>query len=736
MYRKDIVPKSPSDRFAVREATMDDIQALTQLWYDSYNNSNTFWEVMTPDDPITRRWWDGVWAMGIEAGPTKIATAVVEDLENDKRLVAMGRLNVAQADGSQADYFMPEYPTTWDPQLTENFWGAMAKARKEIMGNRPHWYLKLSTTVVETFETGGESDEESSNNGSPPTTAAGNLTPGLRADDNRIIRTIFRASQTQWVDDPIITQWRNPEHRVHDVLARVDDLYQAWTSVSKSSFYPFADPLWLQTCGAVGKASLPWHSNQVGMPDDIDTSWPFHFKIFEQELVRKKGARVGDSSASGYVAQSSEANCWCIRALQQELREKSTSKPILVYDNFDEVTIHSARTFFGLESYRVSLSANVVDTCRDLMAMTREGNQQRPVIFAATMASRDGRCDNLDIICWFSKKIPLVLHVDASRNFDYITTLSDATRKRLGIKRLTLSKSLFQPLELRDDSVAAHTIVAGGADHTEVSFGIGLKPASLGDNQMHPRVAYIRGPDSTLSGSRDSLPPLIMALQEIRFGRRGFQEIYEKLAEIRMSLLQAFEVMGVEVHTPPYSLDIIFKSSSCSEERKAHLKSLGGVETRAGDIMIAIQPSVKRSDLLSIMSAISPDARLTALKRVLANAALNFEGSDFSRAYRVPQSVVDALRMTVESWKIQTRSAAGYPLHMGSCSALGPIVGKFLDVTIPTEWLKIEGDKLLDTRMRAFGLHDSGHNKAYQSQFKAAFTNGSTMGNRMAFTPR
>ncbi|KAK6544730.1 hypothetical protein TWF694_001415 [Orbilia ellipsospora] len=153
MYREDIVHKSPSSRFTVREAEIGDAKTLTQLWYDSYNASSPFWRVMTPDEPVTRQWWDDVWVMGIEAGPTKIKTFVVEDLENDKKLVAFTRINVPQADGSVTGYFMPDYPSTWDPRLVEEFWHGMEKARKEVMGQKPHWSGFIG--VDHTYENNG-----------------------------------------------------------------------------------------------------------------------------------------------------------------------------------------------------------------------------------------------------------------------------------------------------------------------------------------------------------------------------------------------------------------------------------------------------------------------------------------------------------------------------------------------------------------------------------------------------
>jgi hypothetical protein len=124
--------------FAVREATLADVQDLTRLWYASFNPSHPFWEVMTPDDAATRRWWHEAWTMGIAAGPAMLRTFVVEDLSRDRGLVAFARWSPPQADGSQ-DIPLPEYPSSWDKELTEALWGGMPKNRAAVMGKRPHW---------------------------------------------------------------------------------------------------------------------------------------------------------------------------------------------------------------------------------------------------------------------------------------------------------------------------------------------------------------------------------------------------------------------------------------------------------------------------------------------------------------------------------------------------------------------------------------------------------------------
>ncbi|KAF3906897.1 hypothetical protein AA313_de0200364 [Arthrobotrys entomopaga] len=536
--------------------------------------------------------------------------------------------------------------------------------------------------------------------------------------ENHIIQKTFRDSQTQWIDNPIIKQWRDPKHQIHDVLTKVGDLYQKWTSIPARPFNPNTDPLWLETGRTLAEIGLPWFNIQFGMPDEIDTSWPFHFKAFEQKVVRTKGARVGDSNASGYITSYGEANCYCIRALQQDLREKSPrDRPILIYDNFDPGLLFSIGQLLGLQLHHISLSQKFEDIRRELAAITDNGN--RPVIFAATSAAKNGSYDDLDLICKISKETQLVLHVEASRNFDYMTTLSQKERERLRIPKLALvAKSLHQPLRLHDGSIAASTIVAGGANYTDPSFVAALKPVSLGGKLE--RVEYIRAFDSTLAGSRDSIPSLWMALQELRFGESGFQSIYQHCLYMRDLLLQALKTTGVSAISPPYSLDVVIRS--CSKEQLDRLAILGGIPTGLNDVVITLQPSVQLDDLNSIAAIMSPSTTTPISKA----AEETFTCHNFQSSYKVPQSVTNELKMSIQSWKIATRSAAGYPVNMSSCSALGPIVGAFLDVDIPDDWAKVQADSILTSRMRVFGLKNDSI-----SLFKGAFTNGSTMGNRL-----
>ncbi|RYO85835.1 hypothetical protein DL766_005800 [Monosporascus sp. MC13-8B] len=303
--------------------------------------------------------------------------------------------------------------------------------------------LKRAVVTVEPHIPTSESEVESPE---APTEATLTCTKGY----GKTIQQTFYESQSQWIDDPITSQWRDPNHRVHQVLSKVNDLYHAWSSAQTNPFGPSANMFSLKIGRLLAAVGLPWHNNQINMLNEIDTSWPFHFKSFEMGIICAKEARVGDPDALGYVSNVSGANCYCIRALQQELREKHpTRRPILVYDHFDTKVLKSVEAFFGLELHHISLSNGRGDLIRHLRNVTADGT--RPIIFTATLGNANGEDDDMEMICDISDALPLFLHVDATRSFDYITTLPKRDRRQLGIQELILGmKALDQSLRSRD----------------------------------------------------------------------------------------------------------------------------------------------------------------------------------------------------------------------------------------------------------------------------------------------
>ncbi|KAI1340081.1 pyridoxal phosphate-dependent transferase [Xylariaceae sp. FL0016] len=387
----------------------------------------------------------------------------------------------------------------------------------------------------------------------------------------------FETSKSQWVDDPIIRQWRDPGHRIHGVLSE------------PKPFGASSDLLWLEIGRVLADVGLPLYNNQVNMPDEIDTSWVFHFKAYEREALRVKGSRLGDPKPAGYICNPVEANLYCIRALQQELRETCPAqKPILLYDRFDLDGLHG---------------------------ITRSGT--RPIIFAATLANHDGQCDDVRRI----------------RN-------ASSGRLEAGIEKLKL-----------DNGHAPWAPVAA------------LKPVSLGEQPVE--VAYERASDSTLSGSRDALSILSVAVHEKRLGFSGFQHIHKYCADVRTTVMGILQRQGIAAIAPAYTLDIII-TSRFSKPKVDELLSIGLALTDDGNLKLSIRPSLEPSDICSLLHLLGADS--------------------------------------------------GYPVHMGSYSALGPVMGRFLDLEYPIEWVEAKARDVLTEQL---------------TSFQGAFTNGSTMGNRV-----
>ncbi|KAJ6260175.1 hypothetical protein Dda_4398 [Drechslerella dactyloides] len=138
LYKIDpTIQHKPPPGFRVREATLSDVDNLTQLYFTSFLPPHQLWDAVTPGDS-TRKWWNDNWAMGIKAGPEVIMTFVVEDLAENNKIVAFMRWHVPQANKSR-DIPMPEFPPEWDASLTEALWGVNDQARAELMGRKAHW---------------------------------------------------------------------------------------------------------------------------------------------------------------------------------------------------------------------------------------------------------------------------------------------------------------------------------------------------------------------------------------------------------------------------------------------------------------------------------------------------------------------------------------------------------------------------------------------------------------------
>ncbi|KAK6542004.1 hypothetical protein TWF694_007775 [Orbilia ellipsospora] len=128
----DNIYHQPPSGFSVTDATYDDVDGITQLWYDSFFRSHEFWKCATPDDAPTRQWLNDLWTIRIRAGPSFFRTFVVKDLSEDNKIVAFSQWMVPQTDEAKESY-MPDYPPGWDLELANALWDGMGEYKAEIM---------------------------------------------------------------------------------------------------------------------------------------------------------------------------------------------------------------------------------------------------------------------------------------------------------------------------------------------------------------------------------------------------------------------------------------------------------------------------------------------------------------------------------------------------------------------------------------------------------------------------
>jgi hypothetical protein len=525
----------------------------------------------------------------------------------------------------------------------------------------------------------------------------------------------FFKSQSRWLDDPILKTWKTNFTKTK-ALQHVSELYRQWESLSSGPFSPDVDALWLEAATIMRDAGLPWLHTHVNMPEDkgIDRSWPFHFKNFERHVIVTKGARVGCKDVTGYIASWMESNQYGIRSLQQELRIRfPDQKPLLAGCHIESQILDSAAQIFGLDAVRVGVDFN---SARQVL-FDFSGSGQRPVIFAATLGNSSGQVDDFDTIKRLSREIPLLLHVDASRTFDYITTCSPQDRKVFGTPQLIL-RHPAEELNQEEPSVAenciiAATIVAGGTNCVSPPPTAILKPRILGvSNEV--KVEYVRGIDSTLCGCRDGIGPLWTCLQELRFGSSGLRQIFHQCASNRMVLGRILRAHGVDFEMPPFSLDIVIRS----ERITPSICERWGIKRLADErCLLTVQPSVTNLDLQGLV-------------RDMLGIDLPI-GSN-TQAGRAPvctdsrEKLVRVIQLVVQRFQSIAPHSSGYPVNQTPYSALGPVLGHFLPIVFPSKWIDGRQREILEARKASFGILEED-----SVSFPACFTTGSTMGNRV-----
>lgn len=107
-------PHKAPDGLVVRQAKVEDAEAMAALFYTAFAPAHPFYSVMMLRE-AGLPWWVAAWRLGIRKDPTT-RTFVVEDSSCNGELVAYSRWVVPQLDGNLYRLW-PERPPQFDQEI-------------------------------------------------------------------------------------------------------------------------------------------------------------------------------------------------------------------------------------------------------------------------------------------------------------------------------------------------------------------------------------------------------------------------------------------------------------------------------------------------------------------------------------------------------------------------------------------------------------------------------------------
>ncbi|KAF2994249.1 hypothetical protein E8E13_001148 [Curvularia kusanoi] len=360
-----------------------------------------------------------------------------------------------------------------------------------------------------------------------------------------------------------------------------------WGRQASSPFSPDADLAAQDAAGMLLRTGAFWFNNGILLPDETPSNWPFHLKDLELWTVREKAKRVGlgPNDAAGYVCNTGEAHEFCIRALRQEIRRSEPTAPVtLLASSAAHPGVRSAAEMLGLRLIQIpcGLLGEVNITALDaaLSSITDA------VIAAATWRNQLGGFDDIRGISTLLNAhrqrtgLPALLHLDAARCFDDVTTLSLGDRRRLDLPGLSLGT---EDAGADKDMVKVATIAAGGVNINGMGseLVVALKPRALGA-VCGQFIECVAGRDDTICGSRDALAGASMAIHEARFRVAGLRRVAVR-----------FDARG---------LDLIIEAKLTSPLPTALFDRWGARRLSNGDALLQVTPWAGSASVCQLLS--------------------------------------------------------------------------------------------------------------------------------------
>lgn len=125
-----------SSRFKIEPVTLEDIPALTELWYTAFSIKENL--QMFPNTPGVRQWWNEANSAALEKPDMRMLKVI--DMQSPDRIVAYAKWNLA-AHKYGARY--PPWHEDSDQELCAKLFGLTQEYRERVLGSQEHYCRSL-----------------------------------------------------------------------------------------------------------------------------------------------------------------------------------------------------------------------------------------------------------------------------------------------------------------------------------------------------------------------------------------------------------------------------------------------------------------------------------------------------------------------------------------------------------------------------------------------------------------
>ncbi|KAF5859736.1 hypothetical protein ETB97_002458 [Aspergillus alliaceus] len=137
------ISTSPKSPLSLEPATLKDIPALTELWYNAFRNSPII--AIWPDTPGVHQWWNEANTHDMLHKPGEKYLKIVDT--QTRRIAAYAKWSLESAEERGRRF--PAWHSDMNAQGNEEFLENMETGRDRLVGGRKNFYLDMIATRTE-----------------------------------------------------------------------------------------------------------------------------------------------------------------------------------------------------------------------------------------------------------------------------------------------------------------------------------------------------------------------------------------------------------------------------------------------------------------------------------------------------------------------------------------------------------------------------------------------------------